>query len=93
MMAVRFTAENTRQPDGGFTGNQKGGEYMNLAKLKGKIAESGLDTLDKLHEATKIGVSALSRKMRNQSEFTLSEIRALRSALNLTDQEVIEIFF
>lgn len=66
---------------------------MNLAKLKGKIAECGFDTLEKLENATKIKSATLSRKLRGESEFKLGELNSLRSALCLTDQETNDIFF
>lgn len=71
---------------------EKGGQKMNFAKLRGKIAENFL-TLEKLSELTRIEIPTLSRKINGKTEFKRSEIKALIEALNLTEQETKEIFF
>ena len=59
--------------------------------LKTYIANSGY----KLHYiASKLGITyvALHNKLENKTEFTVTEMRALKSILNITDDDFIAIF-
>ena len=56
---------------------------MTVAKLTEKLNEAGLD----------IAVSTMYLKLRGDSEFDRAEIKAIKEALQLTDAEVMDIFF
>jgi DNA-binding XRE family transcriptional regulator len=64
---------------------------MNVNKLKGKIAENGLnvETL-----ANRIGINRASmyRKLNNAEKITIGEARKIKAALNLTAAEATDIF-
>lgn len=61
-------------------------------KLKGKIAESGLTQSE---IAEKIGISApsLNAKVNGARPFTIDEVQRLVQAINLTNDDLISIFF
>ena len=65
---------------------------MNIRKLKAKMAERGETTT---HLATVLGITvgAANRKVNGHTEFKLSDILAVKDWLNLTYDELIEIFF
>lgn len=67
---------------------------MDLNKLKGKLREYGF-TYSSITPMVGMSLSAFRDKIsyNNKREFKPSEISKLRKLLNLTDQEVIEIFF
>lgn len=56
---------------------------MTVAKLTEKLNEAGLD----------IAVSTMYLKLRGDSEFDRAEIKAIKEVLQLTDAEVMDIFF
>ena len=56
---------------------------MTVAKLTEKLNEAGLD----------IAVSTVYLKLRGDSEFDRAEIKAIKEVLQLTDAEVMDIFF
>ena len=56
---------------------------MTVAKLTEKLNEAGLD----------IAVSTMYLKLRGESEFDRAEIKAIKEVLQLTDAEVMDIFF
>lgn len=64
----------------------------NGAKLRGRIAESGLRKQD---VADKLGLSGTGfrNKLQGETEFVLSEIETLQQILHLNNQERDEIFF
>lgn len=64
---------------------------MNLDKLRGLRAEKSLTQLDM---ATKLGINIMtySKKENGKRDFTSAEIRAIKDYLNLTLNEVNEIF-
>lgn len=57
---------------------------VNIAKLKGKIAESGMNR-ETLSEVSGICQSSLSRKMNGKSAFTVDEAAVLCKVLQITD--------
>ena len=65
---------------------------MNLKKLKGKIVEYGFtyETISKQIGKSKTSFS--NRMNCKKSLFTQSEISKLKKLLNLTNDEVVEIF-
>ncbi len=67
---------------------------MNKNKLKAKMVEHG-DTSEILAEVLGIHRSCLSAKMNNYrgAEFNQTEIKAMAKRYEMTDAEVIEIFF
>lgn len=64
----------------------------NRELLRGKIKERGV-MMKHLAEVCGITAQAFSSKMVGKSEFTGSEMAALRKELALTDAEFIGIFF
>ena len=56
---------------------------MTVAKLTEKLNEAGLD----------IALSTMYLKLRGDSEFDRAEIKAIKEVLQLTDAEVMDIFF
>lgn len=66
---------------------------VNINKLKGKIVENGL-TVAVLAEKMGINHATLYRKMSNNGETMLvKDANAIVSALNLTADEAVAIFF
>lgn len=67
------------------------GEIMNLNKLRGKMAENRL-TQKKL--AGKMGLSerSVNRMLTKRKPFNNNEILQLKKILNLTNEEILEIF-
>ena len=64
----------------------------NTAKLKGAITAAGF-TQDDVAKRLNISATAFNNKVTGKSEFKASEIIALKRLLNLTWDEVEEIFF
>ena len=67
---------------------------MNIRKLKGVLVSNG-DNQGILAEWMGISQGTLSAKMNEKrgAQFTLSEIKKIIERYNLTDHEVVEIFF
>lgn len=63
-----------------------------VAKLKGKIVENGLNQMT-LAEAAGMDRSTLSRKMKNAEAFTIGEANRIVTILKLTKDEAVSIFF
>ncbi len=63
-----------------------------IAKLKGKIAENGLNQM-KLAEAVGMNRSTLNRKMKDGKAFTIGEADRIATILKLTKDEASAIFF
>ena len=65
---------------------------MNIARLRGKIAEAGF-TQEKLATEIKMNKSTLSRKLKGGAlEFSIGEMHRLVAVLNLSAEEAAEIF-
>lgn len=65
---------------------------QNANKLKGKITENGY-TIKTLAPKLELCEASLRRKINEKSEFTLNETLKLKEALNLTNQDYLDIFF
>ena len=65
---------------------------MNKNKLKGKIRERGL-TYQKLAKKIGIGLTSMNYKINGKNLFNQEEMKKLKEALRLTDNETIDIFF
>lgn len=63
-----------------------------VAKLRGKIAEKGLNQTTLAKEA-EIDRSTLNRKMKTGEAFTIGEANKIAIILKLTKDEAMEIFF
>lgn len=64
-----------------------------MMKLRGVMAGKGI-TQEKLAEIIGIDRTTLIRKMKNDGlQFTVEEVQKIASALTLTAQEVLDIFF
>lgn len=65
---------------------------VDIAKLRGKIAERGL-TQEKLAIELAMDKSTLSRKMKSEGlEFSIGDMHRLVGVLNLTKKDASEIF-
>lgn len=64
---------------------------FNKRLLKGKVMANGM-TLGDLAVAIGINASTMTRKLK-QGTFTRAEINAISDILQLTDEEIIAIFF
>lgn len=64
---------------------------MNIQKLKGKIIERGIsvEVLSKMIGITK---SAMYRKLNAFDKITVGEVKRIKEALQLTDEEACDIF-
>ena len=65
---------------------------MSANKLKAAIVARG-ETLSNTARAIGVSKSAFYRKMHRQTEFTRGEINSIASYLDLSDEELISIFF
>jgi len=65
---------------------------MDANKLRGRIAECGM-TVGEFCEKAVFNRSTFDRKIHGRSEFTLGEIRRIVQALNLSDEDLRNIFF
>lgn len=65
---------------------------VNVQKLKGKIMERGT-TQEALAKALGIDRSTFYRKMRQDGNFTIKEVNLIVSALHLSKDEAMSIFF
>lgn len=67
---------------------------MNSALLKGKIKENSM-TQGQLADEIGISLSRFNAKLNNTAgaEFTLGEVRSIKSVLNLSSETVDRIFF
>ena len=65
---------------------------MNKNKLKGKIREKGL-TYKILAQKIGIGLTSMNYKINGKNLFNQEEMKKLKEALRLTDNETIDIFF
>lgn len=61
-------------------------------KFHGRVIAEGY-TLVTVSEQLQISPVTLTRKMSRGGDFTRSELQKLRSVLNLTDEDMNEIFF
>ena len=64
---------------------------MKKNKLKGKIAENGLNQ-SQCAEALGISLQAFNAKINESVEFKLSEAEILSKLLNLSDADTVDIF-
>ena len=64
---------------------------MNVAKLKGKMVELGIN-VETLAEMIGVDRSSLYRKLSNSEKVTIGEAKRIKEALSLTDDEAISIF-
>mgnify|MGYP002598466364 CR=1 FL=1 len=68
-------------------------QMTDMMKLRGVMAGKGI-TQEKLAEIIGIDRTTLIRKMKNDGlQFTVEEVQKIASALTLTAQEVLDIFF
>ncbi len=63
----------------------------NVNKLLGIIKENGF-TLDMLASMTNMSRATLARRLKNSDDFTIKEIRAIKAALHLSNEEAVQIF-
>lgn len=70
----------------------KGDVRMDSLKLKHKMLDFS-DNIVTLAKALKINAATLSNKINGKSEFTLSEIREIAIRYQLTENEIVSIFF
>lgn len=64
---------------------------IKLNKLKGKIAENGYNYTS-CSEGLGINPSSFSRRMNGKLDFTIKDIKSLGELLNLTNDDIRDIF-
>ena len=64
---------------------------MNIAKLKAKIVEKGMN-VETLGELIRVERSTLYRKLNNFEKITVGEAVKMKEALGLSDAEANDIF-
>lgn len=64
---------------------------INIRKLKGKIVEKGFNQ-SKLAKEIGVNRSTMHRKI-NSGDFTVEEANNIRNTLQLTEEELMNIFF
>ena len=79
-----------KKGEGVFIG--RGRNRMNKNKLKGKIREKRL-TYKILAQKIGIGLTSMNYKINGKNLFNQEEMKKLKEALRLTDNETIDIFF
>ncbi|MBQ9047409.1 MAG: hypothetical protein IJ120_05880 [Solobacterium sp.] len=65
---------------------------MNLQLLKARMVEKGVDDTQ-IASALGINISTLYRKKSGESDFYRKEIQIIKMVLNLSDEDVRNIFF
>ena len=65
---------------------------VNVSKLKGKIVEYNT-TQEELASMIGIDKSTFYRKMKQNGNFSIKEVNLIVSALNLSKDEAVSIFF
>lgn len=65
---------------------------VNVNKLRGKIVECGMSVTD-LADRINVDKTTLYRKLNNSECFTLREADAITSALSLSKDDAVAIFF
>lgn len=66
---------------------------MNFHKLEVLMVDRGIKSIPKLAEKIGISKKTLYSRFHGQTDFTNSEIKAIKTALSLSDKEVLSIFF
>lgn len=64
---------------------------MNMDKLKGRVVEYRIQQED-LGKIIKLSSRSINRKLNGHSKFNQEEISKIKKLLNLTNDEVVEIF-
>lgn len=64
---------------------------FNINKFRSYLALRGM-TIKDLAECIDMSISTLSNKINGKSEFTASEIAQIKVALNIPDEEILDIF-
>ena len=70
---------------------KQGGSEVNIAKLKGKMVEKGINA-ERLAEAMGIDRATLYRKFGKAEKITIGEAARMKAILGLSDQEAYQIF-
>ena len=65
---------------------------MKILKLRGKMVEKGMN-VEALASAMNIDRATLYRKLNDGEKFTIGDAKKIRAALDLIDEEAIDIFF
>lgn len=65
---------------------------MNKLELKAELVRQG-KTYDNVAETIGISLVSFNRKINDKTEFSLSELTAIKKCLNLSDKRFKEIFF
>lgn len=71
--------------------SKKGGIGMNFRKIKSRMVEGDIN-MQRLARELDISKTALNSKMKGRTEFKLSELRKMKSLLNIQDQDFLDIF-
>lgn len=73
-------------------GNKKGGETMNTSELKAAMARKDI-SIPKLSELLEINKKTMYSRFSGETEFSLSEIKKIAEVLELSNEDILIIFF
>ena len=65
---------------------------VNILKLKGKIVEKGFN-VERLAESTEVSKHVLYQRLKKSEDFTIKEVVAIANVLDLSSEELNDIFF
>lgn len=65
---------------------------VNILKLKGKIVEKGFN-VERLAESTEVSKHVLYQRLKKSEDFTVKEVVAIANVLDLSSEELNDIFF
>lgn len=65
---------------------------MNILKLRGKMVENGVN-VETLAKKMSIDKATLYRKLNDGEKFSIGEAKNITDILNLTQEEIHDIFF
>lgn len=94
----RFRRKANSLPVGGQTGEQKGGEQLELycvdrTALKKAMIDAGLDTILKLSEASGVNRNTLGEILTGTAYPSSIVMQKIVNALHLTPEQAGQIFF
>ncbi len=69
----------------------KGGDYVNIPKLKGKLRERNV-TYAQCAKEIGMSITSFSQKMNGKSRFYIDDLEKIGNLLNLSNPEKVDIF-
>ena len=90
IFSVRGNTSNTEECENQI--KMKVGDIVNINKLRGKMVEKEIN-VERLAKLLNTDRSTLYRKLNSAERITIGEATKIKSILELTETEAIEIFF